>query len=291
MKPKRKLKIVEDFKWVSVNWLKLGKEYQRDIESPRLKKVEKGMSKYGFWPHKPIAAFEDGSILDGQHRLIIARKLGIKKVPVTIYRSMKLEKEAELFSDDNSHSTNLKCTDMINADRLAKDPAALIIYKLEEDPHSKLKGRITLKNKRTGIRDRFSIGAVISLINTVVFGRNALHWKKDSHRKLADEIEEKGYEHILSRVNLFLTWFYAFAENKQANPFAYRLKTFRALLRVYLSLEKQGFLSTPAKWQKTVDQMRKFNFSEYGFNKSEWTSRAMLLRDHINKNRKHKLEM
>lgn len=280
-----RIKVLEDYKVVPVEELKIGKKFQRDINNARLSKIEKSIKKYGYLPHEPLKVDADGYVTDGQHRLTAAKRLGIKHVPVTVYGAETYKDEVKFFMDMNSFNTNLSSVDTLAAAYEAGEPAAKIIYELEKDTSSKLYERIALRGKG-GLKNRFSLTAVSSLINTVVFNLNAPHWKSKDNEKFQERLEQQGYGLVLSRVNEFLTWFYSFAEDKQTNPFAYRLATFRAILRIYLSLKHQGFLSARKEWNSSVNKLAKFNFADPVFNSADWRGQTVLLGTHINKNKK-----
>jgi hypothetical protein len=71
-------------------------------------------------------------VIDGQHRLIALRRLGIQDVPCVVYNGLSRADEAKLFAKLQTERRRIRPTQRFQAEVVAKDPRALAIKKVLE---------------------------------------------------------------------------------------------------------------------------------------------------------------
>lgn len=103
-------------------------EYQRPVEELRASRIA-----LDYKPEKMGAVLLSDrgngvfAVLDGQHRVAAARKLGIEKVHAEVLSGLTLEQEADYFRFQNENMVSLRPIDRFRAGVCAKDPHYLTI--------------------------------------------------------------------------------------------------------------------------------------------------------------------
>jgi hypothetical protein len=72
-------------------------------------------------------------VIDGQHRLVALRRLGIQDVPCVVYNGLSRADEAKLFAKLQTERRRIRPTQRFQAEVVAKDPRALAIKKVLEN--------------------------------------------------------------------------------------------------------------------------------------------------------------
>jgi hypothetical protein len=72
-------------------------------------------------------------VIDGQHRLVALRRLGIQDVPCVVYDNLSRADEAKLFAKLQTERRRIRPTQRFQAEVVAKDPRALAIKKVLEN--------------------------------------------------------------------------------------------------------------------------------------------------------------
>ena len=87
-----------------------------------------------------IVSYRDGRyyVVDGQHRLEAAKKVGIEDVICQVHTGLTYEEEANLFREYNRQRKGLSAHDMFKAALEAKDPIAIDIMNLVDKYDFKL---------------------------------------------------------------------------------------------------------------------------------------------------------
>jgi hypothetical protein len=269
------------YKNVNPNELLFDKEYQRTIETARIRKISASIQKYGYWPQEVIIVTKDMRVIDGQHRAKSAIAEGLIKVPVSIVTFPTREKEAEFFAAKNNWNTSLKPIDYWFARYLAGELTAEYIYKLESDPESLLYKKIALKGRETDAT-KFNLNNVIMMMNTI-YGRTE-PWKKDIDEFLRDSLRKSGYMEVKLNLNKFLKWFYGiWGNSKLQNPIPYRKDSIRAICAFYNLLIKHEF-----EPEKAVNKMQSF-VSTADFIRATMAGKVQALVVHFNHGKQKKL--
>lgn len=111
---------------ITVSSLTVDERYQRRVSDGSRKRIKKIISEFS-WARfgAIIVARNDGvlSVVDGQHRVIAARALGIESVPAVICEAGLLD-QARDFVGINSLRTGVASIDKFRARIAAKDPLA-----------------------------------------------------------------------------------------------------------------------------------------------------------------------
>jgi hypothetical protein len=71
-------------------------------------------------------------VIDGQHRLVALRRLGITDVPCVVYQGLSRADEAKLFAKLQTERRRIRPTQRFQAEVVAKNPRALAIKKVLE---------------------------------------------------------------------------------------------------------------------------------------------------------------
>ena len=281
------IKIVAENIKVNPNSLTVDhKAYQRKFQRGRMLKVKNEIINNGFyWPSAPIIVNTNHEIIDGQHRCIAAKELGIQEVPIVIYQFASIEDEAQLYVAVNSFDPKQPPVDFWNAQYVAKDPLAIIIYRLGESPTSFLYNRIALKYKKTD-KTKFSIPQVFQVLHLVL--RDVVtHHRDETLPPLYKAAMSYTYTEIEMRCNVFIKWFYdAFTQDKKANPVPYSSSGFYAVLGFYHRVREAGHLRTDSL--SVARKMSSFPFTSE-FRHLSFDGKRQNLIDFYNRSRKNKI--
>lgn len=106
-------------------------------------------------------SYRDGkyNVIDGQHRTILCKAMGIRGIMALIYEGLSLEEEAKYFNalnGANGESKRINNADAFNANIVAQDESSLDIQEAIESAGLKL-------NKRQGFKTIASYGTVTKL--------------------------------------------------------------------------------------------------------------------------------
>lgn len=113
--------------WLPVSVIEVDPEYQRGLNKERVGVIARNFRWAAFGVL--TVSYRDGSywVVDGQHRLVAAKRVGARTVPCIILPSTTAADEAGLFSDMNKVRGPLRATDVFRAKVTAKDADALAI--------------------------------------------------------------------------------------------------------------------------------------------------------------------
>lgn len=110
-------------------------EYQRTSENNSPTKIRKMAREFDAAQLGTITvSLRNGKyyVVDGQHRVLASRVVGIKALRAEVHTNLSKEQEAELFVKLNSTSTKVTKAQMYQAYVVAKDPIALHIKQMAE---------------------------------------------------------------------------------------------------------------------------------------------------------------
>ena len=271
--------LIEVHKKVPVESLKFNQDYQRAKQPSRVRQVKNGLIACGqFLSDKPITVNQNNEVVDGQHRLWAAMELGYNHVPIAKYKFATPELEAKYFIFTNNYDPRLKTPDLWYANLLSKDPIAVFMYRLDEDPNSILKDNIALKHKETNYKWR--IPPTLEIIG-LASGDPHHNWTKQIHPKWITLLSNKGQKNTLIEVNEFVSWYQSIFGMKKKNPFAYYTDTFRAAKLLYIKLKEKGWHNK----QSTINKMKSFQVDS-AFIAAPLAGKKQLLIGHYNHQKK-----
>jgi hypothetical protein len=277
------MEIISKNSIVDIDLLKFNKEYQRAIDSRKKKRIFDSINANGYWPQEIVTVNHLMEIIDGQHRVIVAKEIGIKKIPVVIVKFPTLQQETMFFADKNNWNTSLKPVDFWHSRYLAEHPYALLIYRLNSDSESLLCSRIAVKGHATK-KSKFTISNVLHMTNAAIGVSHP--WTKGRDNKLCDAIDSMPYQLIREYINTFLNFFYgSFGEDKRSNAIAYRGSSIRSIVIFYILAYKQGLILSPSTMAKFIKKMSFYIFTS-DFIKTEHSGRIQGLVNHFNSKRK-----
>lgn len=126
--------IKTSYQVIKVNELRLG-TYQRNINMKKIKTMAKEFDEklLGTITVSKRTIKVNGKgivqyfIVDGQHRVVLAKTVGIKELMALVYEGLTFEEEAKLFVEINRSPIKPTQIDIFNAMVEAKDPKALDI--------------------------------------------------------------------------------------------------------------------------------------------------------------------
>lgn len=115
--------------WLNPKDLKIDPAYQRRVKQPAIDEMVNAG-----W-REDLAGFCDVSlrpngdmvVVDGQHRVLVARHLGVDRVRVILHEGLTLDDEAQLWVDLNTRRSRPKVIDIFNARLVANDEVALAV--------------------------------------------------------------------------------------------------------------------------------------------------------------------
>ena len=118
--------------WLAVADLHLDASYQRDIKTRAAAKVIDRIARDFSWAKfqcLTVAKRPSGKcfVVDGQHRLMVVRRLHIASVPCVVFDVASSRAEAQMFSDINRVRRTVSALDLHKAAVAAGDDAALLI--------------------------------------------------------------------------------------------------------------------------------------------------------------------
>lgn len=272
--------------WEDVLSLKFNQSYQRGIELNRLRSIMRSMERDGFWPTKPVVINLDREIVDGQHRVESARRLGIKTVPCIMAIFETKQKEAEYFVTDAMHNTTLAPVPFWHSRYLAENDLAKFIYLLEADQESLLCGRIAIKGRATK-KSKFTIPHAL-LILSVSQGTNQT-WNTQVDHKFNQIVTRNPYVKLRNEINTVVRFFFdCFGVDKMSNPIPFYGKSQRAIWTLYLALNRQGFF-VGSKYRRSVAKIRTI-YLDAAFTRMDQIGMTTYLFSSFNVGKQHKLK-
>lgn len=278
------MSVLIPYKELPIDSLKFNSSYQRALETPRWKRISESIKHTGYWPQEVVILNELHEIIDGQHRVVAAKKNGIRAVPVSVVTFPSKQKEAEFFARKNNWNTSLKPVDFWYARYLSGHPFACLIYRLVEDKASKLCGMVAIKGHETN-KSKFYLGDALVMVNGCALG--ILHtWNKENDKRSTERIISTTYEKIRDSVNDFLGFFYGcFGDDKRSNPIPYKSHCIRPEVIFYALLRDAGHLNSEPKKQAAINKMKSYVFTA-DFSKMDHSSKVIALVSHFNHKRK-----
>lgn len=273
--------VIERYKIVPTDSLKINQDYQRIKDLARVANVKKSMIKCGqFLPDKCLTVNQNDEIVDGQHRYWAAREIGWEKIPITKYYFNNKENEAAFFAHINGFDQRLKSPDYWYALYLSGDDLAKFLYRLEESPMSALNEKIAVKGKLTE-KTKWNIGKVLQVVN-VAMERYDTNWKKAEHHIMIEKLRQFSVEVVVDRVNEFVYWFQKIFGEKKDNTLVYYRDSFRAILFFYSLLYRKGWHNKP----ETISKMKQFRVDQ-NFITSPLIGKKQILVSHYNGKKKN----
>jgi len=115
--------------WLPVAKVRADERYQRTLESRRSQKlIDLLVAKFRWAAFGSLLATDDGDggwyVIDGQHRLEAARRLGIAHVPASVLKNMTVEEAASSFVSANGSRVTVNQFALYHARLAAGDEAA-----------------------------------------------------------------------------------------------------------------------------------------------------------------------
>ncbi len=125
--------------WLPVAMLSVDMTYQRKIDGRRSQvAIEQIVSnfKWSCFGTALVTPKDDGwMIIDGQHRVEAARRLGIKTVPCIVVNQAPLAEQAAIFVSTNQIRVQVNPYTLFHARLTAGDPLATEVQRLCDDAH------------------------------------------------------------------------------------------------------------------------------------------------------------
>jgi len=187
---------------------------QRPKEDSRVKIIEKSMAQIGFDRAKPIVITDKNVSIDGKHRLIVAAKLGISKIPYVMYKFETPDDEFRYFQLAQIQTSGMRARDELFAYLQTNHPYATLIYKMCENKKSLLNGGhdLKLKPNHKSSNSNIKVENICYVINGIVFNRKT-GWSRTNSDYLAtlalSIIEDKDViKKSIEEVNDFMTFFF-----------------------------------------------------------------------------------
>lgn len=130
----KELTVKTNYQVVSVDELRIGK-YQRSVKMQKVKLMAKDFDKNLLGTI--TVSSRDGRlyVIDGQHRVVLARIKGLKDLMALVYEGLTYEEEAEYFNKlngANGEQTRLVRADIFNANVEAKEETSVKIKEIIE---------------------------------------------------------------------------------------------------------------------------------------------------------------
>ena len=193
----------QEIVWLSVDSLHVDNRYQRNLNLNRVRAIVSDFS-WMYFEVLSVSKRDDGSywVTDGSHRLEVARRLAISRVPCVVYSGLLYTEEARKFKNINAHRGPPKRVDTFKADVQSEDPDALAIIRIAESRGFK----VSLKSRRGNSGGgRYEISAVGCLEKIYMRGGAA---SLDRCLRVLDEAyggnSEYTYGHLISGLARFL---------------------------------------------------------------------------------------
>lgn len=274
--------LVDKYKKMPIESLQFNRHYQRATEVARKEKVKQGILTCGhFLPEKSITVNQDNEVVDGQHRLLAAKELGMSHIPVSKYYFEDKDKEANFFIYINGFDERLKSVDYWYAMFLAGDPLAETLYRLESDHRSVLKDKIVIKGKKTE-KTKIPASYILEIVGVAIGNTSGGNWKKVDHHLWLKKLSATSFDDILLYSNTFITWYESIFGDKKTIPWAYYSDAFRAIQYLYILLSRKGW----AHKKDTIAKMKSFKL-DATFMAAPLAGKKYQLIDHFNKSRKN----
>lgn len=278
------IKTIEYNKLMKIDNLNFNTEYQRMIESARLKKIIESIKIYGYWPFEVVILNEKHEVIDGQHRAKAAKMTGVESIPVCVVTFPNKKLEAQFFSDKNNYNTNLKPVDFWHARYLSGHPVAQLIYRFESDKSCNLHQRIAVKGSETK-KTKFTINEILSMV-CVITDLSKIAWRKDIDTMLTSKILNMGYDVSVNKINKLTGWLDSCFGSKGVGALAYSHETLRSILRLYMIFSNKGI----ADKSDTIKKMRTFIFTAE-LKKMSHQGRVYSMIAHYNKGKHDKCKL
>ncbi|MDF2881550.1 MAG: hypothetical protein K0R54_2107 [Clostridiaceae bacterium] len=131
----KKTSIKTSYQFLLVKDLRLAK-YQRPLEMSRVKKYASEFDKTLLTPIVVSKRNGFNYVVDGQHRTVLAKTMGLDGLMALVYEGLTYEEEADYFkklNNANGEQKKVSKIDMFNASVEAKDIRALDIKAIIED--------------------------------------------------------------------------------------------------------------------------------------------------------------
>lgn len=117
--------------WIDVASLRVDVRYQRSMEGRRSQNlIDRICEKFRWAAFQAIVVTPDDAghlVIDGQHRVEVARRLGIARVPAIVVEGLSLSEQAALFVDANQSRVIINPFSLYHARLMAGDAKALAV--------------------------------------------------------------------------------------------------------------------------------------------------------------------
>jgi hypothetical protein len=272
--------VLNQYLEMDIDSMRFNNLYQRAIQRERWKRIFKSIESEGYWPQEVIILNELHEIIDGQHRVVAAKKLGIAVLPVSIVTFPNKQKEAEFFHKKNNWNTSLNPVDFWYARHLSGHPFACLLYRIVEDKSSLLYMKVAIKGHETN-DSKFYLNDAISIINICALGVNH-SWTKSNDEAITSLFIASSYEAVKASVDDFLLFFYGcFGAKKTSNPIPYKSHCIRPIALFYTLLRNGGLLKTESGRRSAINKMKEYVFTA-DFLKMTHSGRIFALCAHFN---------
>jgi len=276
-------------KWVALDRLKVGTQWQRNLDARRVNKLARRMDEMGgFLDAFPILVTEDYRIIDGQHRLAAANKNKYRLVPIIriTLNSGNIKTAARFFCTINDWNSSLQPIDNWHARYVADHPVAKTLYQLNEDSSCMLGGRIRIRGNAKS--QTFTIADTLHMLNIALFN-SPERWTKQSDDSFTRKIETLNYNEILPAINNFCDFFFGAVGHSRhkGNKHFFRYEGSKAIAKFYLLAKEQGHLDSKG-YSLVGSRLASFRDLD-AFDIASGDGKLFLLVQHYNKRLKDKL--
>ena len=258
-------------------------KFQRIITKDRLNNIKKSILSNGFGEFGRITINTDYQIIDGQHRFVCAKELGYKELPATMYSFATKEDEVKFFIMINNFNTTIAQKQFVWSQYYAGEPAAVLLYELENCKDSLFYKNIYLKNKGGGAI-KFSINSVYYIIYAAVFGKVYKRNKKD-YSRIMQRITSVDMDVIIKETNEFIEFINRCFGSKTRKGFAF----IDGLCVFYIMLRRKGLLVEGYKKEQTINKIMSIEHSPYLLKGNREVVIRTLI-EHFKKGRKNRLD-
>jgi len=248
--------------------------FQRDLQVDRLIKIAKKILEFGFLII-PIVLDETLRMIDGQHRVTVAKVMGLKTVPVVVYKFKTAKDKPKLFAKISMPEGGAPAIlDRMNSRKIAGYPYETMIHRLIMlDDASKFYDRVIWKGTSNN-KSKITLPVFIKMFNWIGLGVRR-SWQSsydEMYQHMVSEINEEKYIELRGNMNRFATWLFAFVgDDRSANKDFYKDKIIVGIMDFYL------YMIDDAKTENELKTMRNRSIQRF---RSDFNPVNVLRYDH-----------
>jgi len=219
--------------------------FQRDLQLRRLIKIARKIIRFDFL-FIPIILDEALKMIDGQHRVTVAYLLGMKTVPVAVYRFRRPSDKPDLFSEISMPEGGPPAIlDRMNSRKIAKYPYESTIHRIITDDACVFYDKVVWKGSKG--KEKITLPTFIKIFNWIGLGVRR-GWQSENDGMLQHRtggMTEEDYIELRERLNVFGIWFFSWAgDDRSANPDLYKEKIIVGFMDFYLHMIKTSSSKT-----------------------------------------------